>query len=101
MKKLLIAFALTSVVTNQAVHAKTINKRQQNQANRIGQGINSGQLTGLETKRLIKQQANIAHKERQFKSDGQFTRKERVRVQHMQNHASTQIFKQKHDKQTR
>ena len=98
---LIILFIFTSVLSSQAVLAGGINKRQNNQARRIGQGVRSGQLTVRETKALARQQHHIAVTERRFKSDGQFTRKERARVQHQLNHANAQIFKQKHDKQHR
>ncbi|MCH9698388.1 MAG: hypothetical protein K0U68_09815 [Gammaproteobacteria bacterium] len=101
MKTTVLVVTLLTVLSIESAYSATINQRQHKQTQRIGQGVKSGQLTAFETKRLLKQQANIAHTKRRFKADGQFTRGERARLQHMQNHASTHIFKQKHDAQIR
>jgi len=92
---------VTVSFAGQEAFAAGINKRQANQARRIGQGVHSGQLTARETGKLVRQQRRIALTERRFKSDGHFTIKDRARVQHQLNHASAQIFKQKHDGQHR
>lgn len=78
-----------------------INKRQQNQFRRIGQGIRSGELTAAETRRLGKQQARIQKQKRHFKSDGHFSRQERFKVHKNLNRSSRQIYRQKHDRQRR
>lgn len=101
MKTTVLVITLLTTVSIESAHSASINQRQQKQAQRIGHGVKSGQLTAFETKRLLKQQANIAHTKRRFKADGQFSRGERARLQHMQNHASARIFKQKHDPQIR
>jgi len=74
-----------------------INKRERNQAKRIGQGVRSGELTGRETVRLGKQQVKIHRQERRFKSDGNFTKLERARVHKRQNYASRSIYRAKHN----
>jgi hypothetical protein len=78
-----------------------INKRQVNQRKRIGQGIRSGELTRGEAARLGHQQVRIHRQERRFKSDGTFTKRERVRVHKKQNRASKNIYRKKHNARTR
>ena len=78
-----------------------INKKQHNQQKRIAQGISSGELTGREAVRLKKEQMQIARKERIFKSDGNFTRRERAILNHDLKRASRHIFKEKNDGQSR
>lgn len=75
--------------------------RQDRQAERIAQGVSSGELTKKETKRLINQQRSIARTEKRFKSDGIYTRKERAIVEAKQDKASAAIYAQKHDRQDR
>lgn len=85
-----------------ASHAeKNINAREHRQMDRIKQGVRSGQLTGEETKTLAAQQREIRQEERQYRSDGKFTREERKDVQHDLNKASKAIYKEKHDTETR
>ena len=81
--------------------AATINERQDNQQARIQQGVDSGELTKRETVRLSKQQIKIKRKEMRFKSDGQFTKKERALVQRDLNKQNKAIYRQKHDQHKR
>ncbi len=75
--------------------------RQAKQGTRIMGGVASGELTGHETKRLVGEQRHIARTENRFKSDGVYTAKERLIVNHKQNKASHRIFHQKHDGEVR
>lgn len=77
-----------------------IDQRQANQEQRIDQGIASGELNERETRRLEKEQVVINKAEDKAKADGTVTKKERVRLHKMQNHASRDIRRQKHDAQT-
>jgi hypothetical protein len=70
-----------------------IDHRQAVQQQRIDQGVASGELTGKETARLQAEQARIRRVE------GGLTRKERARIEHMQDEASTHISRQTHDRQ--
>jgi len=78
-----------------------INRREANQKHRIQQGVRSGELTRLETRRLVKEQAQIRRMERRFRADGEITARERARLQHELNQASRHIYRQKHDGQDR
>src|SRR5215475_12658601 len=79
-----------------------VNERQRNQQQRIRQGVRSGELTGVEAARLQRREAQIRLNEaRARQSGGEFTPRERARVQRQLDHASQNIYKQKHDAQDR
>lgn len=83
------------------VRDPNINRHQRHQAERIGQGAKSGELTKSETKDLVKDQREIRREERQYKSDGKFTKDERKDVREDQRDASKEIYQEKHDEQVR
>ena len=78
-----------------------VNARQQNQHQRVKQGVRSGELTRRETGALAHEQRDIRQLEREYKSDGTLTRGERVDLHQEQNQASRHIYNQKHDAQDR
>ena len=100
-KNKVISIAVIALVTvmSQSVMAKSIDDKQANQKHRIFQGVKSGELTGKETWRLGQQQKVIYKKENRFKSDGNFTRRERAVIHHDLLKSSGSIYKQKHDRQ--
>lgn len=77
-----------------------VDQRQANQEKRVDQGIASGELNRRETRRLEKEQVVIDKAEAKAKADGTVTKKERARLHKMQNRASRDIRRQKHDAQT-
>ena len=76
-----------------------VDQRQANQKARIIEGKKSGELTKKEARRLAVQQAKIKVDEKKAKADGVVTPAERVKLQHEQNRASKNIYRQKHDAQ--
>ncbi len=85
-----------------AQRRNTINERQQNQRQRIRQGVRSGELTRVEAARLQRQQAQIKLNEaRARQSGGEFTPEERARIQRQLDRSSQNIYDQKHDAQDR
>lgn len=74
-----------------------IDQREAHQQARIAQGAASGSLTAQETQRLEKEQARIDHAEAKAKSDGTVTAKERRRLHAMQDGASRDIHRKKHN----
>jgi Skp family chaperone for outer membrane proteins len=78
-----------------------VNARQHNQRERIQQGVGSGELTRRETGKLVEEQRDVRQLERAYKSDGTLTGAERRDLQHEQNQASHDIYRQKHDEQER
>jgi hypothetical protein len=76
-----------------------VGDRRENQQQRIGQGIQSGQLTAGESAHLEQNQARI---NREVRSDraangGTMTPAERQQVNHQQNQQSRQIYRDKHN----
>ncbi len=69
----------------------SINERQQNQRERIKDGVQDGDIKKKELARLAKEQAGIRQQERRFKSDGEFTKVERAKVQRNLNQSSRHI----------
>ena len=92
-----------SAVFTQTAHANSnspgIDHKQNNQKGRIVQGIDSGSLTGREAVRLGVKQGRVHNKEQRFKSDGQFTARERAVIHRDLFRASKTIYRQKHDGQ--
>jgi uncharacterized protein YdeI (BOF family) len=94
--------ALLAVIIPTAGFAQGINERQQNQRQRIRQGVRSGELTGVEAARLRRREAQIQLNEaRARRSGGEFTPEERARIQGQLDRSSQNIYQQKHDAQDR
>ena len=90
--------------TSNATPAKprTIHQRQENQQDRIAQGVKSGQLTAGEAARLERNQARINREIRHDRkaNGGKLTPQERAQIARQQNRQSRQIYRDKHnDKQ--
>lgn len=76
-----------------------LDARQENQAQRIEQGVASGQLTGKEAARLEKGQERLQKMEDKAAADGKVTAKERTRLAHQADKQSHMIAREKHDRQ--
>ena len=102
-KILALTLFLLSAVFTQTTYANSnspgIDHKQNNQKGRIIQGIDSGSLTGREAVRLGVQQGKVHNKEQRFKSDGQFTARERAVIHRDLLRSSKTIYRQKHDGQ--
>ena len=94
----LMAMAVGAVAQDQAPR---VDQRQDNQRARIRQGWVNGDLTRREAARLVATQRTIRRGERLAKSDGQVTPVERVRLHRMQQRANREIYRQRHDRQSR
>lgn len=105
MKALKLTTLAVSLLIAGSVLAQTntpgVDQRQQNQKERIREGVKSGELTKKEAARLRAEQRAIKAEERMAKADGKVTRAERAKLRHDQNKASADIYKQKHDAQKR
>ena len=104
-KTLLTAFAIifAGAVSAQApanpVATPKIDQRQNNQQQRIYQGVASGQLTQKETENLEKRESKIAAHKALAKADGKVTHTERKHLLKEENRASKAIYRQKRDRQ--
>ena len=85
----------------QDAQSDRVDARQDLQADRIRQGVASGELTRPETARLVEQQRHIRRLERRTEADGQVTAREAARVEAAQDRASRRIYHAKHDRQAR
>ena len=76
-----------------------VGSRQENQQDRIAQGVKSGQLTAGEAAQLEKKQAqeNQQISAERKANGGKLTQAERQQVRQQQNQASKQIYKDKHN----
>jgi len=91
--------ALAGFIGLSTVQAGEIVNRERRQQERIGQGVQSGELTAKETQRLEKEQGKIEADREKAREDGKMTKRERAKLRTEQNRASYHIYKQKHDAQ--
>ncbi len=96
-----LAFGGEGAFAAKAKRPKRHDARQHRQDNRIDQGVKSGELTKRETKRLHAEQRMIKKAEHRAEADGTVTGKEKARLENMQDKASKDIYRQKHDGQDR
>ena len=76
-----------------------VGKRQENQQDRIAQGVKSGQLTAGETSRLEGREARVNHEIARDRAanGGKLTQQEKQRVNRQQNRTSRAIYRDKHN----
>lgn len=104
MKKIVVLLSFMAfgvIFTANAQTTPGVNQRQHNQRQRIHQGVASGELTRRETAHAARDQRHIRRAEHVAKADGNVTRRESARLHHMQNTASRQLSRNKHDAQDR
>lgn len=86
--------------TGPGIRDPGVNQRQENQRDRIQQGIRSGQLTKDEVTSLKAEEKSIRQEEKAYKSDGVLTKDERKDLHQDLNQASKDIYAEKHDGDT-
>ena len=101
LRQIVIMAALAAISVPAMAGTPRLDAREQNQRQRIAQGVRSGELTRPEARRLIKGERRLHRHERYAKSDGVVTPAERARLQRNANRMSTLIYRQKHDPQSR
>jgi CRISPR/Cas system-associated endoribonuclease Cas2 len=79
-----------------------VNGREQNQQNRIANGVKSGQLTPGETRRLERGEQRLKNNEKKdmAKDNGHLTKKDQRQLNKEGNHMSKRIYKDKHNAKT-
>ena len=79
-----------------------VNKREQKQQNRIGNGVKSGQLTPGETRHLEKGEQRLQNNEKKdmAKDNGHLTKQDQRHLNKEANHMSKRIYKDKHNAKT-
>jgi hypothetical protein len=78
-----------------------VHQKQDNQVNRIQQGVQSGELTRAEAGKLARDQRQIQQKKNLAKADGVVTPRERRHIRRDQRASSADIYRQKNDRQSR
>jgi CRISPR/Cas system-associated endoribonuclease Cas2 len=79
-----------------------VNKREQNQQNRIANGVKTGQLTPGETRRLERGEQRLQNNEKKdmAKDNGHLTKKDQRHLNREANHMSKRIYQDKHNAKT-
>ena len=103
MKKLhMLACAIVAVIGFSSMgFAQTntpgIDRREQNQQNRVANGVKDGSLSPGEAARIERGEARINRDEARAKADGVVTARERARLNRELNHTSREIYRDKHN----
>ena len=98
MKTLVKMIVVVSAMSSLAMAAE-VDRREDRQQDRIGQGVESGQLTPGETARLEHQEQRIDNqvKAERAANGGHLTAAERAQVNREQNRESRRIYAAKHN----
>ena len=100
MKRMILGIMIGGLVTGTASFAQ-IRQRQENQQDRIAQGVQSGSLTPKETAHLEKQETRLNKQIRHDRATGGgLSPKERSQINHQQNVVSRKIYRDKHNGKT-
>ena len=96
---LLVSGALAQNTTTTTTQTGVIGQRQENQQDRIANGVASGQLTAGETSNLEKQEAKFNREKRDMREDngGKLTAADKVKLTRQQNRMSSEIYRDKHN----
>ena len=96
-------FAFTSLIAAglmvTGLNAQEIQKRKENQQDRIAQGVKSGQLTPAETANLEQKEARLNREIRHDRAanGGKLTNHEKRQINRQQNRLSLNIYGDKHN----
>ena len=101
MNKSLLIAALAVITMPVLAGTPRYDARQHHQRERMVNGVQNGELTLRETRRLTAGQVHLNRVERRVEADGVVTSRERARLQHEANQQSRRIHRQKHDAQDR
>ena len=98
MKTIVKMIVVVSALSSLAMAAE-VDRRETRQQERIGQGVESGQLTPGETARLERQEQRIDNqvKAERAANGGHLTPAERAQVNREQNRESRRIYAAKHN----
>ncbi len=91
--------ALAALLVTGAVAQSATGQRQENQQDRIANGVASGQLTAGETATLEKQETKINREKRDMREDngGKLTAADKAKLTRQQNRMSQKIYADKHN----
>jgi len=95
-----LAFStMVAIALATGVYAQEIKDREENQQDRIAQGVKSGELTPHETAKLENQESKINREVRNDRkaNGGNLTNKEKAKINRQQNRESARIYNKKHN----
>jgi len=89
----------TTTSSSQPPSSQTINQRKENQQDRIGNGVATGQLTAGEAANLEKKESSLNQEERDMRKldNGKLSAADKTTLNQQQNQLSNQIYKDKHN----
>lgn len=76
-------------------------RRQEKQGERVYHGYASGELTGVEATRLAREQRRVESYEDHLESDGDYSGKDKVKMEIVQDAASAGIYRLRHNDRVR
>lgn len=91
------SFLIFGVATLTAQETPRVDARQENQKNRIKEGVKSGELTRKETANLIEDKKRIKRMESKAKANGTVSVREKARIENAQDKVSKEIYRKKHN----
>ena len=93
------AQSTANTTTTNTPTSKTINQRKENQQDRIGQGIQSGELTAGEASKLETKESDLNTEEQLMRAEdnGKLTSTDKKALTQQQNQLSNQIYKDRHN----
>jgi uncharacterized membrane protein YebE (DUF533 family) len=74
-----------------------VDRREQNQQNRVADGLKNGSLTSREATKIERDEAKIQRDEAKAKADGVVTAREKAKLNRELNHTSREISRDKHN----
>ena len=101
IRTLFAASLLVAACSTAFADTPVLDKRQANQQVRIEKGVESGELTKPEARRLQRSERRLERHEERAEADGVVTARERAKLHHEANRTSARIHRQKHDRQDR
>lgn len=101
MKILNLSTLVLTFIVSLSAEARRDQRREGRQQGRIGQGIESGELTKHEARKLHRGQRRVDRAQEKAMSDGLVTDQEKYKLEKMQDIQSKRIYKEKHDAQKR
>jgi hypothetical protein len=102
LQTILSAAAAVALLSAPVARSQEIQDRKENQQDRIGQGVQDGQLTAGETARLEGKESALNHEEHNMRQldNGKLTTQDRKTLNQQQNKLSNQIYTAKHNNWT-
>lgn len=98
MNRSLVALSLGLLCTGAFAQGSMV-QRNENQQQRIEQGLQSGQLNSREAGRLEREESRVERMESRALRDGELSPQERARIDRAQDKVSRDIYREKHDAQ--